>query len=82
MDAQTLALFIAGILAPYITELLKRGQVEGKKALWLAFVVSVVLAIGALLVTGGLSVSDPTQFAGAAGAVFSLATIIYKQFIS
>lgn len=85
MSAEALAVFLAGIVAPFVVEFLKRGNLTGRIALWLAFGTSVVLAFMALLVTGGFDVgaimADPTQLVGAVGIVFSLATLVYKQIV-
>lgn len=88
MTAQTLALFIAGVIAPILTQWLKRGKIEGRAALYLTFGVSTLLAVVCMLVTGELpslgSVGDPilliTSILEAAGVVFALATLLYKTF--
>ena len=78
---EVLALGIAGIVAPLLTELIKK--LTGWKkylALSLAFVVSVVVAIVAILIT------KPAEFgladvAGKSLIVFGLATIVYKGIV-
>ena len=84
MGAQAFAVFVAGLVAPFVIQVIKNyfGQ-NDKGALWLAFGVSVVIAVVALLVTGELpSVADPTQLGAAIGVVFSIATVVYKQFMA
>ena len=91
VTGEALALLIAGLVAPYLTQWLKRlfGGLEAKPALWLSFGVSVVIATLALIVTGQLGWTAPpgepveviSWFAQFAGAVFALATLVYKTFI-
>lgn len=80
MNAETLALFLAGLAAPYLANLVK-GQTSGAWAVWLALGVSVVCAAVALLLTGGLTdaLTDPTRLIERFGAVFALSTLIYKS---
>ena len=92
MTAEQLALFVAGLIAPFLAQLLKKwfGGIEAKAALWVAFGASAVLAALAMLLTGGLAfacdLSNPLGcIAGvleSVGVVFGLATVIYKFFLS
>lgn len=87
-----LALAIAGLIAPWLTQLLKKlfGDVEGLAALWATFVVAILVSLVALIITGELGwtapPSDPvawgTWFLQFVGGVFTMATLIYKHFIS
>lgn len=81
MNAQTIALFVAGLIAPYIANLVKTDRITGAWAAWLALLVSVVCALVALLVTGGLSdaLTDPGKLVEKAGAVFALSTLVYHS---
>jgi len=91
IGAEALALLLVGIVAPYLSQVLKAifGDVNGLPALWLSFAVSTVLAIVALLVTGELGWSAPpldppslfSWFVELALAVYGLATVIYKSLI-
>ena len=92
VTAEAFALILAGFVAPYLAQMLKRmfGDVEAMPALWLSFAVSVVLAITAMLVTGVLGWSTPplepvdlVSWVFELGlAVFGLATMVYKNLIS
>jgi len=79
--AETIALLAAGLIAPFLTDLIKRLiGVKKVLALCLAVLVSVVLALLSLLIAGVL---EGTGIAAlGSGAVFSLATIIYKLFLA
>jgi len=91
ITGEALALLIAGLVAPYLTQWLKKlfGSLEARPALWLAFGVSAVVAVIALLVTGELGWTlppgEPIQavvwFLEHTGIVFALATLVYHQFI-
>ena len=91
ITGEGLALLIAGLIAPYLTQLLKKwfGGLEARPALWLAFGVSILVSVLALLATGALGwTAPPTEpvaaigwFAKMAGSVFALATLVYHQFI-
>jgi len=86
-----MALMIAGFIAPYLAQMLKKlfGDLEALPALWLSFVVAVVISIVALVVTGELGwttpPSDPiravTWFLQFVGSVFAIATLVYKTLI-
>ena len=52
--------FIVGLIAPYLTSLLTRFGLQGVTALWVSYLVSVVLAIIVTLITGTLNLSDVT----------------------
>lgn len=86
-----LALMIAGFIAPYLTQVLKRlfGDLESMPALWLSFVVAVVISLVALVITGELGWTTPpsepvafvTWFLQFVGGVFGIATLVYKVLI-
>ena len=92
MTAEQLALFVAGLIAPFLTQLLKKwfGDLEAKPALWVSFGASAALAAVALFLTGGFKIAcdlgNPltciTGIVEAIGVVFGLATVIYKFFMS
>lgn len=87
MSAEALALFIAGIVSPFLAQLVKEVLgLEGKVAAWAAFIVSMVIAILAMVLSGGfsgISLDDPATAAGALvtkiGVVFTIATLVYKS---
>ncbi len=92
MTAEAFALFLAGLIAPFLIQQIKKlfGGWEDTRALWLAFAVSFVLAAGAQLLTGEFALAcvagDPagcvSSVLEAAMAAFGLATVIYKVFMS
>lgn len=83
-------LVIAGLIAPFVTQLIKSifGNLEGKEALWATFAVAFVFALLAYLVSGGLAVpgGEPVEVVSSIltqfGTVLGLATAIYKLFIA
>lgn len=79
MTAENLGLFIAGVLAPFLTQWIKSIGIQDRAAQWLAVGVSVVLAVVAEVLTGGIP--SPDQFVKNASAVAVLAGLIYRQFI-
>ena len=79
--AQTFALVIAGLVAPWLTEWAKRYQIIEAYHALAGFVISLVLAILAMLITGSLDVSDPQRLAEQASAVFVIATAVYRTII-
>lgn len=91
MTAEMFALFVAGVVAPYLTQVLKKffGDTEGITALWLSFGVSVGISVAALVLTGELGwVSMPANptaaigwFVKYAGVIYALSTLIYKNLI-
>ena len=91
VTAEMLALFVAGLFAPYLTQGLKKlfGNVEALPAVWLSFGVSIVVAALALVATGELGwvtpPTDPTQtfvwLAKYVGVIYGLATLVYKNII-
>jgi hypothetical protein len=77
--------FVGAIGVPLVQFLKGKLNWEGEKALWLSFGVSVILAIGALILTGSFSIPPefaPVDIAGKVvewiGVVFATATMIYK----
>ena len=88
MEAEALALLIAGIVAsPIITFFKNRAGLSGVPALWFAYALTAVIAGVAILATGGFaalpSFGDPVTFVEfallQAGAVFALATLVYRS---
>ncbi|MFH1486720.1 MAG: hypothetical protein ABIH46_11670 [Chloroflexota bacterium] len=91
--AEALALLLAGVIGSALSEILKKvfGNVDGPKALYLTMAVSVVLAGGAMWLTGELGFSDgvptgsPVEFISwlleIGAAVFAVATVVYKKLI-
>ena len=86
MGAEALALLIAGLIAPWVIQAIKGWLgLSGAPAAWLTLVVSVVIAVVAVVVTGGLSAipwSDPVAAVQAlgviGGVVFTIASMVYK----
>jgi len=87
MTAETLALFLSGLVAsPLIQFVKERLGWEGAKAEWLSYIVCVVLALISLLASGELTLafvtSEPVTFIAQLGVLFAavlgLATIIYN----
>lgn len=74
---QTLALFIAGIIAPLLTQLVKGNRIKDRPAQWLAVAISYLLALIVFVATGG--VPGPDEFIAKGGAMTALAMIIYRQ---
>jgi len=76
METETLALGIAGLVAPLITNLVK-NQLGWRRhwAMALTLLVSIIVAIAAVLISGGtLSWSDPF-------VVLGMASVIYQFFM-
>jgi len=91
MTAEQLAVFVAGLIASPLTQLIKKILgLAGWKALYAFFLVAFLLAAGAMFLTGELSVpkfvEDPvamlTNLGEALASVFGLATVVYKVFIA
>ncbi|CAK0747765.1 membrane hypothetical protein [Gammaproteobacteria bacterium] len=80
---------VAGMLAPFMVQLLKGGLgLSGGPAVVLTFVVAYVLGLVVALVTGAKLPSwngDPvafcTELAQVAGIAFALATVIYESWL-
>ncbi len=77
MDMQTLALFLAAIIAPYLTNLIKGNVISGRAAQWVFVVVAFVLAALAFVLTGGLP--SPDTLVAKASEVCVVAGLIYRQ---
>lgn len=73
---ETLALGIAGFVAPFVTNLIKdRFGWSGHGAMLLTLVISGIIAVVAVMASGGeLSWSDPTM-------VFGITTVVYQFLI-
>jgi len=91
MTAEQLAVFVAGLIASPLTQLVKRIlSLSGWKALYTFFIVAFLLAAFAMVLTGELSVpefvEDPiamsVNLGEALSSVFGLATVVYKVFIA
>jgi len=84
---ETIVSLLLGPIAWWIVQEIKRqAGLQGIPALWLAFGVSVLLAVPVALTSGGLSVGpldDPVAFIqsllAAAGTIFTAATLIYRH---
>jgi len=79
-------ILVGTIGVPLVNWLKAQFKLDGIKALWLAFGASVILAIFALVLTGGFVVppgGDPLAIAARViewvGLVFATATLIYKS---
>ncbi len=95
MTAEVIALAIAGFVATFIIDVLKRRWgLQDEKALWFAFACSVVIALVATTIAGAITPgsgwglvdwSDPlkaiAQIAAMAGPVFTLATLVYWRIL-
>ena len=71
MNAEAIALFVAGIIAPIVIQRLKGSALTGRWALWFAVAVSLALATVAQLLTGGIPGPEEV-FAAAAAECVSL----------
>lgn len=88
MDTQTMALFLAGVVSPFVTTLIKKifKDPKGCGALWLAFAISFVLASVVAVVTSistPPSITDVISFVtwifDRAVLVFGLSQLIYQN---
>lgn len=88
MTAEQIAIFLAGLFAPFLIQLLKGGKIKGTSALWLTFGISFVLAGVAEWLTGGLKLAinagDPIAAMDAVQEafliIFTLSQGVYKFF--
>lgn len=87
MNAEILAIFIAGLVAsPFIQFLKEKANVSGRAALWMTWILCILIALFAQIATGelglGMAISDPAVFFTELGLAFSavlgLATIVFK----
>lgn len=79
---QTLALFLAGVVAVPLLQLLKRyTKLSGVPMVWIAFLSSMVIAVVTLVILGKAAglFSDPFTFFGSSGIVMTLATLVYRS---
>jgi small-conductance mechanosensitive channel len=80
---QQLALALAGVVAPFLIQLLRKYLGEHALKDWVAqaivLAVSIVLALFAGLGTGELS--DAKDVLGAVSMVFAVATVVYKSIL-
>lgn len=74
-----LALTIAGLVTPWIVEIIKRAfkNPEGKAALSLSIGVSFLIAIGVLLSSGDFAFNNPLEMITATGLVLGIASSVY-----
>ena len=79
-------ILVGTVGVPLVNWLKAQFKLEGIQALWLAFAVSVILAIVALVLVGGFVMppgGDPLAIAARViewiGLVFATATLIYKS---
>ena len=85
MSHEQLAIAIATIIAPFFISFVKKVlRWEGNKAYWLAFILSVLIAVITGIATGRLPElsGDPIAFVNAlaayAGIIFTIAQAAYK----
>lgn len=82
MDANTiLALTVAGIIAPWVTEVIKvviPVDVTGKKALTLSMILSVLISGGVLWYQHALNWGDPASIFASAALVLGVASTVYQ----
>lgn len=85
VPTEQLAILIASLIAPFFISFVKKIlKWEGDKAFWLAFFLSVLIAVAAAIFTGKLPAvsGDPiavvTALAAYAGVIFALAQVVYK----
>ena len=75
-----IALAVAGVVTPWVTEIIKKffKNPKGKGALTLSIVVSFIIAGGVLVYAGDFTWSDPLELLTAAGLVLGIATVVYQ----
>lgn len=89
-NIQLYALFLVGILSPFITKLFKTlfgENVNGTAAVWLAFVISFILSLFVVFsvegVTGLPSLKDPVGVVSwviaKVGLVFGVSQFVYQH---
>ncbi|OGM13939.1 hypothetical protein A2W15_02605 [Candidatus Woesebacteria bacterium RBG_16_41_13] len=82
MEAQNtvIALAVAGVITPWLVEIIKRfiGDPTGKKALATTMVISVLIAGGVLWYQGALNFADPASIFGSAAMVLGIASTVYQ----
>lgn len=78
--SQGVALTVAGIVAPILSQLLKRFTgMSGNVALGVTILVCAAITIGAMYFTGDIhTVGDVAK---QIGTVFAIATVVYKVFL-
>lgn len=79
MSAETLAIVLGGLVAMFLVQLFKRIGIADRIALWVTYVVSVVLAALIWLLKGGSLEPDALVVAG--GAIMGYSQIIWRQFV-
>ncbi len=80
-QAEIVGLTLAGLIAPFLTQLLKKANLSNRLAHLLSLGVALGLAFVALLVTGGLSFEPLEQLAVRLSYVVALGSIVYNQLI-
>jgi hypothetical protein len=81
-DITVLALTIAGFVAPWLIEIIKKffGTPDGKKALALSMVVSFLISLGVVFFQGKFSWTDPAAIFQSFVLVLGVSSTVY-QFI-
>lgn len=81
-DASVLALTVAGFVAPWLIEIIKKffGTPEGKKALALSMVVSFLISLGVVFFQGKFTWSNPVEIFESFILVLGISSTVY-QFI-
>lgn len=76
------ALAVAGVITPWLVEIIKRffGDPTGKAALIVTMVTSVLVSGGVLWYQQALNFADPASIFGSAAMVLGIASTVY-QFI-
>lgn len=81
MDANTtLALAVAGVVTPWLVEIIKNvlGGISGRWSLTLTLVASLIISSGVLAYNGALNFSDPAQVLGSVAVVAGVAMTVYQ----
>jgi hypothetical protein len=81
-DVTILALTVAGFIAPWLIEIIKKffGTPEGKKALALSMAVSFLISLGVVFFQGKFSWTDPAAIFQSFVLVLGVSSTVY-QFI-
>lgn len=80
MSAKTIALVVGGIVAMFLVQVLKTlPRIQDRVSLWVAYIVSLVVALFVYLISGGPPTPDGLVTAG--GAIMGYSTIVYRQFL-
>lgn len=85
MELEQVLPVVAGILGPWLIQLLKGWfDIDGKGALWLSALTSVGLGMVSMAIVGNLvfEAASVEAILEQAAEVFAVATIVYKQFLA